>query len=163
MIGLWMLYGFVNPGTVDTGNIFSASNLPLFFAIFMAGAGYILIMQSMTMWVKQLYPAESRGQFEGIRVMFFTLIPMIIGTSIGNAVIKNGAGTVVNEYGITENIPTETMYLWAALLVLLTFIPLYFAGRRYYQRVKIDNDQVLTGKGDMNHAEGDHIDSDTAR
>jgi hypothetical protein len=108
----------------------------------MAGAGYILIMQSMTMWVKQLYPAESRGQFEGIRVMFFTLIPMIIGTTIGNAVIKNGAGTVINEYGITENIPTESMYLWAALLVLLTFIPLYFAGKRYYQRLKINNDKA---------------------
>lgn len=135
MIGLWVLYLFVKPGMVDTGNIFSAMNLPLFLAIFMAGAGYILIMQSMTMWVKQLYPAQSRGQFEGIRVMFFTLIPMIIGTSIGNAVIKNGAGTVVNEYGITENIPTESMYLWAAVLVLLTFIPLYFAGKRYYQRI----------------------------
>lgn len=136
MIGLWVLYLFVKPGTVDTANIFSAANLPLLFAVFMAGAGYILIMQSMTMWVKQLYPAESRGQFEGIRVMFFTLIPMIIGTAIGNAIIKNGAGTVINEYGIPENIPTEAMYLWAALLVLLAFIPLYFAGKQYYQRLK---------------------------
>ena len=42
-------------------------------------------------------------------VMFFTLIPMIIGTTIGNFIIKHGAGTVVNEYGITENIPTESM------------------------------------------------------
>jgi len=142
MIGLWVLYLFVKPGTVDTGNIFSAANLTLFIAIFLAGAGYILIMQSMTMWVKQLYPPERRGQFEGIRVMFFTLIPMIIGTSIGNAVIRNGAGTVINEYGITENIPTESMYLWAALLVLLTFIPLYFAGKQYYQRLKNSNDQA---------------------
>ncbi len=136
MIGLWVLYLFVKPGTVDTANIFSSANLPLLFAVFMAGAGYILIMQSMTMWVKQLYPAESRGQFEGVRVLFFTLVPMVIGTAIGNAIIKNGAGTIVNEYGITENIPTESMYLWAALLVLLSFIPLYFAGKRYYRRLK---------------------------
>lgn len=136
MIGLWVLYLFVRPGTVDTGGIFSAANVPLLLAIFMAGSGYILIMQSMTMWVKQLYPAHNRGQYEGIRVMFFTLIPMIIGTSIGNEVIKGGAGTIVNEYGITENIPTESIYLWAAVLVLLAFIPLYFAGRRYYRRLK---------------------------
>lgn len=141
MIGLWALFLFVKPGTVDTSNIFSAANLPLLFAIFMAGAGYILIMQSMTMWVKQLYPAESRGQFEGIRVLFFTLVPMIIGTAIGNAVIRNGAGTVVNKYGITENIPTESMYIWAAFLVMLAFIPLYFAGKRYYQRLKSENEQ----------------------
>ncbi len=136
MIGLWVLYLFVKPDTVDTANIFAPANLPLLLAIFMAGAGYILIMQSMTMWVKQLYPAQNRGQFEGVRVMFFTLLPMVVGTSIGNAVIKNGAGTVINEYGITENIPTESMYLWAAMLVLLAFIPLYFAGKQYYKRLK---------------------------
>lgn len=146
MIGLWVLYGFVEPGTVDTQSLFSAANLPLFLAIFMAGAGYILIMQSMTMWVKQLYPAESRGQFEGVRVMFFTLIPMIIGTSIGNAVIRNGAGTVMNEYGITENIPTEAMYLWAALLVLLTFVPLFFAGRHYNRRIQREKAEMSEGK-----------------
>ena len=90
----------------------------------------------MTMWLKQLYPEDSRGQFEGIRVLFFTLIPMIIGTTIGNFIIKHGAGTVVNEYGITENIPTESMFMWAAILVLLAFIPLYYAGKHYYKRVK---------------------------
>lgn len=136
IIGLWALYLFVKPGTVDTVSVFSAPNAVLLLAVFVVGAGYILLMQSMTMWVKQLYPAESRGQFEGIRVMFFTLIPMIIGTIIGNVIIKSGPGTFINEHGIPENIPTESMYMWAAVIVLLAFIPLYFAGRRYYARIK---------------------------
>ena len=97
-----------------------------------------MIMQAMTMWVRQLYPEESRGQFEGIRVLFFTLIPMLIGTVIGNIIVKNGAGSVVNEYGITENIPTESIYLWAAILLMLAFIPLYFAGKCYYARLRDD-------------------------
>lgn len=134
ILGLGLLSFFVRPGTVDTGAVFSARNLPLFLAVFLAGAGYILVMQSMTMWVKQLYPEESRGQFEGVRVTFFTLIPMFIGTILGNIIIKNGAGSVVNEYGITENIPTESIYRWAALLAVLTFIPLYFAAKRYKAR-----------------------------
>lgn len=136
ILGLCLLSFFVRPGTVDTGAVFSAKNLPLFLAVFLAGAGYILVMQSMTMWVKQLYPEESRGQFEGVRVTFFTLIPMFIGTILGNIIIKNGAGSVVNEYGITENIPTESIYRWAALLAVLTFIPLWFAARRYRARAK---------------------------
>jgi hypothetical protein len=61
---------------------------------------------------------------------------MIIGTTIGNFIIKHGAGTVVNEYGITENIPTESMFMWAAFLVLLAFIPLFYAGKLYYKRIK---------------------------
>ena len=135
ILGLLVLSFFIRPGTVDTANILSAANLPLFFAVFLAGAGYVLVIQSMTMWVKQLYPEESRGQFEGIRVAFFTLIPMIIGTVIGNIIIKNGAGTIVNDYGITENIPTENIYAWAAALALLTFIPLLFAARMYKRRL----------------------------
>lgn len=136
IIGMWVLYLFAKPGMVDTGTIFATENIPLLLGVFLAGAGYILIAQAMTMWVKQLYPEDNRGQFEGIRVMAFTLIPMIVGTLIGNVIIKNGAGTVINDYGITENIPTEDIYLWAAILLMFTFIPLFFAARHYHARVK---------------------------
>ena len=50
-------------------------------------------------------------------------------------IIKNGAGSIVNEHGITENIPTESIYMWAAALVVFTFVPLFFAARRYHQRI----------------------------
>jgi hypothetical protein len=135
MAGLLVLSFFIRPGGVDTASIFSATNLPLFIAVFLVGAGYVLVIQSTTMWVKQLYPEDSRGQFEGIRVAFFTLIPMMIGTVIGNIIIKNGAGSIVNEQGITENIPTESIYMWAAALSVLIFIPLAFATRMYRERV----------------------------
>ncbi|MEG1275880.1 MAG: MFS transporter [Ruthenibacterium sp.] len=136
MAGLCMMAFLIRPGTVDTAALFSARNLPLFLAIFLCGGGYVLVIQSMTMWVKQLYPEDSRGQFEGIRVLFFTLIPMMIGTIIGNIIIKNGSGSIVNEYGITENIPTESIYFWAAILVLLAFIPLYKATKLYRKRME---------------------------
>ncbi len=135
--GLLAFSFFIRPDTVDTVNLFSAVNLPLFVAVFLVGAGYVLVIQSMTMWVKQLYPEDSRGQFEGIRVAFFTLVPMMIGTVIGNIIIKNGAGSIVNDYGITENIPTESIYTWAAALVVLTFVPLFFAARMYRRRIEL--------------------------
>lgn len=127
MLGLWLIYFCARPDMVDTANLVSVRNLPLLICVFLVGSGYVLMSQAITMWVKQLYPQESRGQFEGVRVLFFTLIPMMIGTVIGNIIIKGGSGTVVNEYGITENIPTESIFFWAALLLLPTFIPLFFA------------------------------------
>lgn len=136
MVGLWMLFLFVRPGTVDNTTAFSMQNIVLLLSVFLAGSGYVLTAQAMTMWTKQLYPEDSRGQFEGVRILFFTLIPMIIGTVIGNVIIKHGAGTIVNEYGITENIPTEDIYMWAAVLMLLTFVPLFFAARLYHRRVQ---------------------------
>ena len=137
-IGVVYIYFTINPSTVNPSNLFSLPNLPLFVGIFLAGAGYILVVQSVTMWVKELYPEEAKAQFEGIRILFFTLLPMFGGTVLGNIIIKNGSGTFVNEHGITENIPTESIYGWAALLVLLTFIPLFAGAKDYYKRKKKD-------------------------
>jgi MFS family permease len=133
--GLVLITVGVRPGTVDPTTVFSLKNLPLFVAVFLAGAGYILVIQSMTMWVKQLYPQDSRGQFEGVRILFFTLIPMIIGTAIGNIIVTRGAGTIVNAQGITENIPTESIFFWAAILAVWTFIPLRVTAVLYRRRV----------------------------
>jgi MFS family permease len=135
IVGLLFLYLTIKPQMLNTAVLFSAANIPLFTGTFLVGGGYILIAQSMVMWVKSLYPPESRGQFEGIRCISFTLIPMVIGTGIGNWVVKNGAGSITNEYGITENIPTESIFLWAAVLLLLCFIPLAVASKLYFKRI----------------------------
>ncbi|UTY33345.1 MFS transporter [Treponema putidum] len=133
-LGLCVLALFINPSSVNQDAVFSLQNIPLFLSVFLAGAGQILVTQSMTMWVKELYPETSRGQFEGMRILFFVLTPMIIGTVIGNFLVKNGAGSVVNEFGITENIPVESIYVWGAVLALCAFIPLYFASKLYNKR-----------------------------
>ncbi len=145
IVGVLVLFLFVRPQNLDAAHAFAAANLPLFIGAFLAGGGYILMMQSATMWVKQLYPKTSHGQFEGIRIVSFTMLPMVIGTLIGNLIVKNGAGTVVNEYGITENIPTESIFLAAGLLMLLVFIPLVFAARLYNKRVQREADAATEG------------------
>ncbi|MDR2974435.1 MAG: MFS transporter [Propionibacteriaceae bacterium] len=135
IVGLLVISLLVRPDSVDSTGPFHVANLPMFVGVFLAGAGYILVIQSMTMWVKQLYPEHSRGQFEGVRILFFTLLPMAIGTIIGNVIVKSGAGTITNEYGITENIPTEAIFTWASGLALLAFIPLVATARLYRRRV----------------------------
>ena len=135
-IGLLAVCLLIRPGVGDTTAVFAAANVPLLVAVFLIGSGYILIMQAMTMWVKQLYPEESRGQFEGIRILSFVLIPMVVGTIIGNFIVKGGAGTVINEFGMTENIPTESVFQWAAVLLIPVVIPLFFASKRYNKRVR---------------------------
>jgi MFS family permease len=47
--------------------------------MFLAGCGYILTLQSLTAWIKNLYPEDQRGQFEGIKQVFFVALPMIFG------------------------------------------------------------------------------------
>jgi MFS family permease len=88
-------------------------------------------------WVRGLFPEENKGQFEGIRVLFFTLIPMLIGTLIGGAIIKGTAqgDPQFDAYGNVVQTPQENLFLIGGLVVLLTLIPLIFATKLYNKRI----------------------------
>lgn len=137
-LGLILTFFFIrSPEDVNGEVLFSAKNLPVFLCIFLIGVGYVLIMQTGMIWVRGLFPEESRGQLEGLRVMFFTLIPMLIGTLVGNAIIKNTPQTDVkyDVYGHVIDVPQENLFLIAGIMVLVTLIPLYFAAKEYRRRI----------------------------
>ena len=138
-IGLLLIYLFVKDSSnVDNTNVFALKNIPILGCVFLVGVGYVLITQTCMIWVKGLFPEESKGQFEGVRVLFFTLVPMLIGTLIGNFIIKHTAqGTPqYDSNGFLIEVPQENLFLWAAIIVLLTFIPLIFGSKVYNKRVK---------------------------
>ncbi len=130
-MGVLYLGLFVRPGNVDTTSIF---NIKLLLPVFLIGAGYVLILQTLTVWGKQLYPENARGQFEGIRILFFVLLPMVIAPIIANPIIKR-SGEFVDEYGFVSYLPTHTLLLISSGMVLLTFIPLALAKRHYDARL----------------------------
>lgn len=136
--GLFGISKFVTgPESVNSAALFSLDNLHLFFFVFLVGVGYVLIGQSATIWVKMLFPEENRGALEGMKVIFFTLIPMFFGTLAGNIIIKNTPQPtpVYDVYGHLIDVPQENLFGIAAVMVLLTLVPLYFAGKEYQKRV----------------------------
>ena len=145
-LGLFLIYIFVkDSSSVDVLNLFSAKNIPMFICVFLVGVGYVLITQACMIWVKGLFPNESKGQFEGVRVCFFTLIPMLIGTLIGNVIIKTTAQIgepKYDTYGHLIEVPQENLFLFAGILVIFTLIPLFFASKAYKNRIKEKNDNV---------------------
>ena len=62
--------------------------------MFLAGCGYILTLQSLTAWMKNLYPEDQRGQFEGIKQVFYVAMPMVFGPMI--------AAPVINTWGVEK-------------------------------------------------------------
>lgn len=137
-LGLILTYFFIrSPEDVNGEVLFSARNIPAFLCIFLIGTGYVLIMQTGMIWVRGLFPEETRGQLEGLRVVFFTLLPMLIGTLVGNAIIKGTPQTDVkyDVYGHVIDIPQENLFLIAGIMVLITLVPLYFAAREYRKRI----------------------------
>lgn len=105
-----------------------SSHFVLLIGIFGAGIGYVLMMQTVTAWVKNLYPEQQRGQFEGIRMVFAVCLPMVIGPLLSGFVITQyGVHRVID--GVSGMVPTETLFLVSALVTILTVLPLIPAGR----------------------------------
>lgn len=137
-LGLFLIYFTVkDSNNVDTSSVFALKNIPLLFYVFLVGVGYVLITQACMIWVKGLFPEESKGQFEGVRVLFFTLIPMLIGTLIGNFIIKRTAQGEAHydDFGHLIEVPQENLFLYAAIIVVFTLIPLFFGAKSYYKRI----------------------------
>jgi len=129
-VGVAIIGIFGTPDRVDTSTIL---NWNLLIGLLFFGLGYIMFMQVLAVWMKQLFPEESKGQFEGFRILFFVLLPWLISPFISNPIIKSN-GQFVNADGLTEYLPTNTLFLISAGLILLTFIPLFFAARYHKKR-----------------------------
>jgi len=96
--------------------------------IILAGIGYVLIMQTTTAWMKNLYPEGSFGQFEGVRIIFNVMIPMILGPSTANIFIQAFGNPVVID-GKEGMAPSAILFFVAGVLSILTLIPTYFAAK----------------------------------
>ena len=132
IIGLIILFP-IKAEDVDTTSLF---NLRIWLGIFIVGVGYVGILQTTKVWTKQLYPKNAKGQFEGIWILFFVLIPMIGGSLIGQAVVSNKGATFINETsGQTEYIPTGNIFLVGAIIIALSAIPFILTAKHHRQRV----------------------------
>lgn len=92
-------------------------------------SGYMLVTASLSATVRDYTPVDKAGHFQGIRMIFGVLLPMIIGPFIGAAVIKNSNSTYV-DLGVVKNVPTPSIFLAAAVALLLIVIPIIILKRR---------------------------------
>jgi len=114
---------------------------------FARGTAFVLVagtLQTMTMaafgivagaWLMDLYPKENRGQFQGIRMVFMVLLPMIIGPAIGSYLVRRfGIPTTLN--GEAGFIPTPALYYISAVINLLAIPPLLKITQKEAQKEK---------------------------
>lgn len=85
--------------------------------------GYIVIMIQFGATVRDNIPQDKVGLFQGIRMIFLVLIPMVVGPTLGNIATKNSNVTYI-ENGAEKVLPTEAMFLYAAIVAALIFIPM---------------------------------------
>ncbi len=132
IIGL-LIVAPITPDMVDNTKLF---DFRLWLGIFLVGVGYIGILQVTKVWTKQLYPADSKGQFEGIWILFYVLFPMVGGSFIGEAVVKTSGEVITNELsGQLEYIPNGNVFLVGAVIIALSIIPLLMTVKHFKKRL----------------------------
>lgn len=116
---------------------FAGNMVLLSIGMFLAGCGYILTLQSLTAWIKNLYPEDQRGQFEGIKQVFFVALPMIFGPLIAAPVINRwGVEMVVNE--VAGMVPGPSLFLVSAAVTAVAILPLTVANKLHRKRRRLE-------------------------
>jgi MFS family permease len=76
--------------------------------------------------IRDLTPKENIGHFQGVRMIFYVLIPMVVGPFVGSAVIKN-SGQTYEDLGVLKEVPTPAIFLASAIALFLIILPLILA------------------------------------
>ena len=103
------------------------ANTLLTFAIcaipVLIGYGFVGIMLNAS--VRDYTPEDKAGLFQGIRMIFGVLIPMVVGPYIGDFVCSiSASGQYVDEMGNATYEPCSAMFLAAAIVSVFCLIPL---------------------------------------
>lgn len=75
--------------------------------------------------IKDFIPEGKAGLFQGIRMIFTVLIPMVVGPWLGDLACRNSAVTYVNEYNVETIVPSKSMFVYAAIVSVLVLAPLF--------------------------------------
>ena len=105
------------------GMYFVRSQLGVMVAGTVMMSGYMMVSAALNATIRDWTPEGKVGHFQGIRMIFAVMLPMVVGPVIGAAVIRGGQSTYI-ELGQVKTVPTPSIYLAAAIVLLLVAIPL---------------------------------------
>lgn len=91
--------------------------------------GYMLVTAAISAQVRDMTPKDRAGHFQGIRMIFAVMLPMLIGPFIGSGVISS-SGSTYTDLGVEKIVPTPMIFLAAGIALLFVLIPVYYLGRR---------------------------------
>lgn len=107
---------------------FAQSLVPLALAAVVKSVVFLMMIVLMA-WHRHLLPPDARGTFQGIRLIFMVLAPMVIGPAIGSALIRVFGRPAMIE-GRAGHLPPSLIYLVSALVIAATLVPVWLLHRR---------------------------------
>ncbi len=93
--------------------------------------GYAMLGIIVGAVIRDFTPEDKTGLFQGVRMVFMVLIPMVAGPRLASIAAKNSSITYINDLGAENILPSSLMFLIAGILALTMFaavIPLLKKG-----------------------------------
>ncbi len=91
--------------------------------------GYLVLTIQLGASTRDYTPQDNVGLFQGIRMVFSVLIPMVVGPTLGNIATKNTTGA-------EDVLPTKAIFLYAGVVALFVFIPMIALLRKEKKNAK---------------------------
>lgn len=109
---------------------FSLSSDVVWLGVFavLKSIGFLMNIVFLT-WHRNLLPPDSRGAYQGVRLLFMVAIPMVLGSGIGSWLIQSfGERAMID--GVAGVLPPPGVYWASGLVVLASLIPVVALWRR---------------------------------
>ena len=92
--------------------------------------GYLVSTAVLGAKIRDYTPENETGLFQGVRMVFVVMVPMVTGPFIGRGVSYINGTFKLNDYGEMAIVPNEYIFLFAAIIIALTVIPLILLMRK---------------------------------
>ncbi len=90
----------------------------------------LIITSAVNGIIRDETPRDKVGHFQGIKMIFAVLIPMVTGPYIGAYVIKDSNQTYI-DLGVTKQVPTPNIFIAAAIVSVFAIIPIIFMVKKH--------------------------------
>ena len=108
-------------------------------------SGYLISTAVLGAKVRDYTPSNEVGLFQGVRMIFTVLIPMIIGPMvIAEFICRLGGNPYKNEYGVTVYPPNKWLFFATGVIFALAIIPVIIMIRKE-RRIK-NNETISSSK-----------------
>lgn len=99
--------------------------------------GYMMVTACLNGVVRDFTPKDRSGHFQGVRMIFNVLVPMIIGPYIGSFVIRGSKSEYV-ELGQVKEVPTPNIFFAAAVVIILLLLGQFIFKNKWQEAKNYD-------------------------
>lgn len=125
-----MIMFFIQPGSFAQAGVMIGGTIMM--------TGYMIGTAVLGAKVRDYTPEKEVGLFQGVRMIFLVLIPMVTGPFIGRGVSYINANYYENDFHEITIMPNAFIFLFAAIVIALAVAPSLFI---IFRERKIINEQ----------------------